>query len=64
MSRGDGRYMTSDRFAVSGLLFMLAAVALAALGAPMSVVAAPLAASLALAVCAAHDEFINRSSRR
>ena len=54
----------SDRFAVAGLFFMLSAVAMAALGTAMSVVAVPLGASLALAICAAHEELVHRSSRR
>ena len=56
--------MTAETFAVPGLLLMLAAVALAALGFAMPIVAVPLAASLALAVCAAHEEIAGRHSRR
>ncbi len=56
--------MTSETFAVPGLLFMLAAVALAALGVAMQVVAVPLGVSLVLAGCAAYKEASDRSSRR
>jgi hypothetical protein len=56
--------MTSETFAVPGLLFMLAAVALAALGVAMQVVAVPLGVSLVLAGCAAYKESADRSSRR
>lgn len=47
-----------------GLLLMLTAVALAALGITMLIVAVPLGASLALALCAAHEEIVGRHSRR
>jgi hypothetical protein len=56
--------MTSETFAVPGLLLMLAAVALAALGTTMLIVAVPLGASLALALCAAHEEVVRRHSPR
>lgn len=56
--------MTSETFAVPGLLFMLAAVALAALGVAMEVVAVPLGVSLVLAGCAAYKEVSDRSPRR
>jgi predicted polyphosphate/ATP-dependent NAD kinase len=56
--------MTSETFAVPGLLLMLTTVALLAVGISMPVVAVPLGASLALAVCAAHEEVVARSSRR
>jgi hypothetical protein len=64
MSQREREQMTAETFAVPGLLFMLAAVALAALGVAMLVVAVPLGASLALAVCAAHEEIAARPSRR
>ena len=63
MSRDDRAEMTSETFAVPGLLLMLTAVALAALGISMTVVAVPLGASLALALCAAHEEVVARHSR-
>lgn len=64
MSEREREQMTSETFAVPGLLLMLTAVALAALGITMLVVALPFAASLILAVCAAHAESAARSSRR
>jgi len=64
MSQGDRGQMTSETFAVPGLLLMLAAVALAAVGSTMPVVAIPLGVSLLLAGCAAYKELAARSSRR
>jgi uncharacterized membrane protein YphA (DoxX/SURF4 family) len=64
MSERQREEMTSETFAVPGLLLMLAAVALAALGIATTVVAVPFALSLVLAVCAAHAESVARSSRR
>ena len=64
MLQREREQMTAETFAVPGLLFMLAAVALAALGFAMLVVVVPLGASLALAVCAAHEEIAARHSRR
>ena len=56
--------MTSENLAVPGLLLMLTAVALAALGTTISVVAVPLGFSLVLALCAAYAEVVSRPSRR
>ena len=56
--------MSSDLFAATGLILMLTAVALAALGTGTAVAAVPLGASLALAACAVHEELIHRSRRR
>jgi len=56
--------MAPETFAVPGLLLMLTAVALAALGVTMFVVAVPLGISLALALCAAYREVVGRHSRR
>lgn len=64
MSRRQREEMTVETFAVPGLLLMLTAVALAALGVAMPVVAVPLGASLVLGVCAAHEELGARHSRR
>ena len=64
MSRSERGHMTSETFAVPGLLLMLTAVALAALGITMLVVAIPLGASLALALAAAHEELVGQRSRR
>jgi len=64
MSERQREEMTSETFAVPGLLLMLAAVALAALGIATAVVAVPFGLSMALAVCAAHAESVARSSRR
>jgi len=49
---------------VPGLLLMLTAVALAALGITMLVVAVPLGASLVLALCATYAEVAGRHARR
>jgi ABC-type dipeptide/oligopeptide/nickel transport system permease subunit len=64
MSERQREEMTSETFAVPGLLLMLAAVALAGLGIATAVVAVPFCLSLALAVWAAHAESVARSSRR
>jgi uncharacterized protein YqgC (DUF456 family) len=56
--------MTSETFAVPGLLLMLAAVALAAVGTTMPVVAVPLGVSMVFAGCAAYLEVASRPSRR
>lgn len=56
--------MTSETFAVPGLLLMLTAVALAALGITTLVVVVPFGLSLLMAVLAAHAESVARSSRR
>jgi len=63
MSERERGQMTSETFAVPGLLLMLTAVALAALGIALAVVAVPFGLSLVLAVCAAHAESVARSSR-
>ena len=64
MSEDERGQMTTETFAVPGLLLMLAAVALAALGTTMQFVAVPLGLSLVLAACAAYKELGMRSSRR
>jgi hypothetical protein len=56
--------MTSSHFAIAGLLLMLLAVGMAALGVSTSIAAVPLAVSVVLAICAARDEIVHRSSRR
>ena len=55
--------MSAETFAVPGLLLMLTAVALSALGVTMLVVAVPLGVSLVLALCAAREEVVHRHSR-
>ena len=64
MLERDRGQMTSETFAVPGLLLMLAAVALAAVGSALQVVAIPLGVSLVLAGCAAYKEVAARPSRR
>lgn len=64
MSEAERGQMTTETFAVPGLLLMLTAVALAALGMTVEIVAVPLGVSLVMALCAAYKEIGMRSSRR
>ena len=64
MSEAERGQMTTETFAVPGLLLMLTAVALAALGMAVEIVAVPLGVSLVFALCAAYSEVASRPTRR
>ena len=56
--------MTSERFAIPGLLFLLVGAVLASAGMPMVLAVIPLGLGVALVVCAVHEALVGLGSRR